>query len=390
MERPKMQIAVDLNYLTQTLRDLVQINSANPGLWAEGAGEAQIAEYLAQAMRQIGLEAQAEAVTERHFNAVGVLKGSGGGRSLLWNGHLDTVGPNGMAQPFQARVEDGRLYGRGSQDMKGSLAAMLAAARALQSSGARLKGDLILAGVADEELTSLGTQALLQRYRADAAIITEPTDLKLCLAHRGFIACTVETSGRAAHGSRYDLGIDAIMHMGRFLTQLDELGQELLRRPPHPLVGPPSLHASIIQGGTEYSTYPAQCKLELERRTCPGETLETACVELHERLERLAQADPQFKASLQVSLFRPPFEAQSQEAIVQCARRVISARRGQPCEPGGVPFWTDAALLAEAGIPTILLGPCGQGLHSAQEWVDLASCQELAETLAAIAVDYCN
>lgn len=383
-----MELKPDPNYLTQTLSGLVQINSANPGLWSEGAGEAEIANFLGRAMRQASLEVHLDEVAPERFNAVGILKGKGGGRSLIWNGHLDTVGPNGMSQPFHAEVRDRKLYGRGSQDMKGSLAAMLVAIRLLHEAGVWLKGDILLAGVADEELASLGTQDLIRRYRADAAIVTEPTELRLCLAHRGFIAYAVETTGRAAHGSRYDEGIDAIIHMGRFLAKLDLLEKELRLRPPHPLVGPPSLHASIIQGGTEYSTYPAHCRLELERRTCPGETTTSANAELQTLSDQLAKADANFHASIQASLSRPPFEVDSNAAIVHSAAKALSQQTGKDASPGGVPFWTDAALLAEAGIPTVLLGPTGHGLHSAEEWVDLQSCLDLAKILAAIAIDF--
>ena len=385
-----MDVKPEIHYLTQTLTSLVQINSVNPGLWKEGAGEAEIADYLGQAMRSLGMEVHLDEVAPGRFNAVGILKGTGGGRSLMWNGHLDTVGPNGMSQPFKAVVQDGRLYGRGSQDMKGSLAAMLGAVRAIQEAGIRLKGDIILAGVADEELASLGTEHLVRHYQAQAAIVTEPTELRLCLAHRGFIAYSLETTGRAAHGSRYDEGIDAIIHMGRFLTELDILEKELRQRAPHPLVGPPSLHASIIQGGTEYSTYPAHCRLEFERRTCPGETIDASTCELQVILDRLSAADPKFNATLSCSIARPPFEVDPGAVIVRDSTKALFQQTGLTVSPCGVPFWTDAALLSEAGIPTVLLGPTGHGLHSAEEWVDLQSCLELASILAKVATDFCE
>jgi acetylornithine deacetylase len=385
-----MSFVPDSNYLTHLLSNLVQINSTNPGLWAEGAGEAEIACYLVNEMHQYGLEAQLVEVAPQRFNAIGILKGNGGGHSLIWNGHLDTVGPNGMAQPFQARIENGKLYGRGSQDMKGSLAAMLTAVRILQSEGIRLGGDLILACVSDEELASQGTEHFLRHYRADAAIVTEPTDLRLCLAHRGFISYEVETIGRAAHGSRYDEGIDAIIHMGHFLTRLDELGRELLQRPPHPLVGPPSLHASIIQGGAEYSTYPAYCKLVMERRICPGETIASASRELQDLIDQLSQDDPNFRADMHITLSRSPFQVEPDSPIVHVVANALSQRTSKEAVPGGVPFWTDAALLAEAGIPTVLLGPTGHGLHSVEEFVDLNSCLDLAVILASVAVDFCT
>jgi acetylornithine deacetylase len=385
-----MDVKPDLHFLTQALTGMVQINSANPGLWKEGAGEAEIANYLGRAMGLLGMEVHLDEVAPGRFNAVGILKGAGGGRSLMWNGHMDTVGPNGMILPFDAQVRDRKVYGRGSQDMKGSLAAMLSAIRTIQEAGIHLKGDIILAGVADEELASLGTEHLLRHYHAQAAIVTEPTELRLCLAHRGFIAYAIETTGRAAHGSRYDEGIDAIIHMGRFLAELDTLEKELRQRPPHPLVGPPSLHASIIQGGTEYSTYPAHCLLEFERRTCPGETKESVTSELQAILDQLTAADPKFQVALRCSLARPPFEVDPEATIVRSAARALYRQTGQAASPCGVPFWTDAALLSEAGIPTILLGPTGYGLHSAEEWVDLQSCLDLAGILADVAIDFCE
>jgi acetylornithine deacetylase len=385
-----MEIKPDLKFLTQALTNLVQVNSANPGLWAGGAGEAEIADHLGQEMQLLGMEVHLDEVAPGRFNAIGILKGTGTGRSLMWNGHLDTVGPNGMSQPFTAKAQDGKLYGRGSQDMKGSLASMLCAVRAIQEAGIRLNGDIILAGVADEELASLGTQHLVQHYHAQAAIVTEPTELRLCLAHRGFATYEIETIGRAAHGSRYDEGIDAIIHMGRYLAKMDVLEKELRQRPAHPLVGPPSLHASIIQGGTEYSTYPAQCRLEFERRTCPGETIESVTGEMQAILDSLATSDSKFHATLSCSLSRPPFEVDPNERIVRSAVNALRQQTGNTTRPAGVPFWTDAALLSEAGIPTILLGPTGQGLHSAEEWVDLQSCLDLARILAMIAIDFCG
>lgn len=384
------QLSIDAPYLVQTLSDLVSLNSINATLVPDGPGEAQIGAYVAQAMQALGLQVRVDEVAPGRVNVVGRRVGSGGGRSLMWNAHMDTVGLNGMQHPFTPVIREGKLYGRGSQDMKGSLAAMLAAVKALNQAGVELEGDLLLTAVADEEYGSLGTDHLVQHYTADAAIVTEPTELGLAVAHRGFAGFEVETTGRAAHGSRYQDGIDAILMMGRFLAGLDELEQELLRRPPHALVGPPSLHASIIQGGTEMSTYPAACYLMLERRTIPGETVGQAGDELQAILDRCAQADPRFQGRLKTLIHRPPFEVGAEAAIVQAVSAVMHRRSGQPPRLRGVSFWTDAAILAEAGIPSVLIGPTGQGLHSAEEWVDLGSCVELAEILAQSAMRFCN
>lgn len=377
------------HFLQQTLIELVKINSINPDLTAEGVGETEIAAYLQRILPELGLETTLYPLAPNRFNVVGIRRGKGGGKSLMWNAHLDTVGANGMTDPFKAELKNGKIYGRGSQDMKGGLAAMIAAAKALQDANVQLNGDLILAAVADEEYFSLGTEDLVKRHTADAAIITEPTELRLCLAHRGYILYQVETFGRAAHGSRYQEGIDAIAHMGYFLYEMDQLGNDLIQRDPHPLVGPPSLHASLIQGGSESSTYPAKCSLELERRTCPGEDYEQIHQEFRDIITRLETQVPQFRATITPGLARPAYEVSPESLIVASVSRAIETRLKHPPAISGASFWTDAALLSAAGIPSVVIGPTGEGLHSAEEWVDLQSCQELADILLFTALDFC-
>lgn len=387
-----MRFNIDENYLTQTLINLVRINSCNPTLSPGAPGELEISQYVAKALEEIGLDVHLHEPGPGRINVVGIYKGDDPdhAKSLMWNAHMDTVGVEGMPEPFSAEVRGGRLYGRGSQDMKASLAAMLAAAKALSEAQVRLKGSLIFTAVADEEYTSLGTEDLVKHYHADAAIVTEPTDLTLGRAHRGFIIYKVETFGKAAHGSRYQEGIDAIMRMGRVLSQLDRLELDLRNRTAHPLVGPPSLHTGLIHGGTEVSVYAAECELYIERRTIPGETTEQATEEIQTILDHLAEQDPNFNAKLKVELVRSPLEIDPQSEIVQIVDAVIQSRLGIQTVHSGASFWTDAALLADAGIESVLLGPIGAGLHSAEEWVDIGSVIDLAEILAQIAVRYCE
>jgi acetylornithine deacetylase len=236
----------------------------------------------------------------------------------------------------------------------------------------------------------MGTEALVGQVSADAAIVTEPTDMRLCRAHRGMIWYQVETFGRAAHGSRYQDGIDANMHMGRFLARLDKLEQELRRRPGHPLTGPPSLHASMIQGGREMSIYADHCVLKIERRTTPGETEAQVTAELQAILDELSAEDPAFRATLRVLIARAPFVVDEDAPIVQILDETLRQRLGVRQPHIGQPFWTDAALLSEAGMDTVILGPIGAGLHSAVEWVDLASVVDLAAMLAETAWRYCT
>jgi len=309
--------SIDQHYLTKTTQQLVRINSINPSLTPEGQGEVEIAALVAKKLHALGLDVTTTEIDPARVNVVGVLKGSGGGRSLLLNAHMDTVGVEGMdIDPFSGQILDGRLFGRGShgrgsQDMKASLAAMMAAAKALVDAHITLRGDLLITAVADEEYASIGTETLIKSFTADAAIVTEPTDMRVCRAHRGFIWFDIESFGRAAHGSRYAEGIDANMRMGRILGELDKLESELLTRTGNPLTGPPSLHAARLRGGKEVSIYADHCLLQVERRTVPGETVAQATSELQGIIDLLAEGDSTFKAAVKPTFWREPFEVAS-------------------------------------------------------------------------------
>lgn len=383
-------LKIDRDYTVRTLADLVRINSINPSIAPDGPGEAEIAAYVAAALGALGLETAVHEPERRRPTAVGTLRGAGGGRSLMLNAHADTVGVEGMPEPFSASIRDGKLYGRGAHDMKGSLASSIGAAKALVDAGVRLKGDLVIAAVADEEYGSLGTADLIGRYRADAAIVTEPTNLDICLAHKGYVWIEVETIGKAAHGSRFTEGVDANMRMGRFLAELDKLERSLRAGPAHPLVGPPSLHAAIVSGGSGLSTYAAACTLKIERRTIPGETEADSVGEIQAIVDRLAAADPTFRAKVKPFFARHPFEVSPGAEIVKVLGRAARETLGhQPAFVGDTP-WMDSALLADAGIETVVMGPRGAGEHSIEEWVDLESVIAMAEILARTAIAYCE
>jgi acetylornithine deacetylase len=348
----------------------------NPTLSSTGGGESAVARVVAESLELAGLEVHVEEVAPGRPNVVGVARGSGGGRSLMLNGHTDTVGllePDGA---LATRVEDGRLYGRGAYDMKGSLAAVVSAAAECASIG--LRGDVIVAAVVDEEAASIGTERLLERWRPDAAIVAEPTEERICVAHRGWIAFDVETFGRAAHGSRPDLGVDAIAKMGRVLVAVEELDRRLQAGRSHPLVGTGSVHASVIRGGQEYSSYPASCVLQGERRTIPGE----ARVDVEEELRALLGDTG---GTVTFPFGREPMEVDADEELV----RVLQARTGAG-ELYGAPFWTDAGLFVEAGIPAVLYGPKGDGAHAAVEWVDLESLERCRDVYVAVAREFCG
>ncbi|MGE0554743.1 MAG: ArgE/DapE family deacylase [Gemmatimonadales bacterium] len=375
-------IAIDRAFCLDLLQSLVRINSVNPSLVPGAPGEAEIGRYLAGVLARIGLDVESHEPVPGRVSVTGRLRGAGGGKSLTLNGHYDTVGVEGMQDPFSGELRDGRIYGRGSFDMKGAVAACVAALKALKDHGVALRGDVVVAAVADEEYGSVGTADLAGKLRTDGAIVTEPTALRTCLAHKGYLWIEVTTRGRAAHGSRFEEGIDANLRMGRFLHQLERLEQGLRARAPHPLVGPPSLHAATIAGGTGLSTYAASCRLEIERRTVPGETEASVMAEIAAILAELERHDPSFEAEARAFFVREPFEVAADAAVVRALEGAATAVLGRtPPHIGDTP-WMDAALLAAAGTETVVFGPTGAGAHADVEWVDLESVYQTAAVLA--------
>jgi acetylornithine deacetylase len=368
------------------LADLVAIDSVNPSLVPGGAGEAEIARFVAGWLEQRGLDVQMADAEPGRPNVVARAAGSGGGRTLLLNAHMDVVGGEGMTDPFRPRTEGDRLYGRGAYDMKAGLAAiMVAAARAAQRG---LAGDVLVAAVCDEEFASAGAQAVVETVQADAAIVTEPTgeQMTIAIAHKGFTWHEIVVAGRAAHGSRPQDGVDAIARMGHVLVAIEQLADRLAAGAGHPLLGPGSVHAAIIDGGRELSTYPDSCRLQLERRTLPGETVEVVEAELSALLDSIRDAGHDLQAELRTTLVRDPFEVDPQAAIVQAARDAL----GRDLAVIGVPFWADSAIFAGAGIPTVIFGPGGEGAHAAVEWVDLVQLDRCVEALEQVIGSFCS
>jgi acetylornithine deacetylase len=364
----------------ELLEQLVAIDSVNPTLVPGGAGEAQIGRFVAEWLGARGVDVEYGEPAPGRANVVGRVRGAGGGRSLLLNAHMDTVALGGTDASLTPRVEGNRLYGRGAYDMKASLAAIMLVAVAARE--LELAGDVIVTAVADEEAHSIGSERLAESVRADAAIVAEPTELRLAIAHKGFVWLELETHGRAAHGSRYDVGIDAIARMGPSLVGLAELDARLRADGrDHPLLGGASLHASLIEGGQELSTYPERCVVKVERRTLPGETSKTVEAEL-----RAVAGD----ATVRTTFVREPLETDPRAEIVGAIAASAERVLGAPPEVVGVPFWTDAALFAAAGIPTVVFGPSGDGAHAETEWVDLESADATAAILLDTARTFCG
>jgi acetylornithine deacetylase len=377
-----------MNELSGLLGQLVSIDSVNPDLVPGANGERDVASFVASWLRERGLEVHVEEALYGRPNVVAVAKGTGGGRSLMLNAHMDTVGVSGMKAPFQPHIRGNHMYGRGTLDTKGALAAfMMATARAADMG---LHGDVILTAVIDEEYASAGTDALVKKWKADGAIVGEPTNLEIVIAHKGFAWFEFETYGEAAHGSRPDLGIDAIVKMGKVLNGIEQMAERLEKSRSHPLLGTGSVHASIIEGGQEFSSYPSLCKLSVERRTLPGEDLNAVEAEMQGMLDDLAKFDPEFKAAVSRKLARGALEVPADAPLVQMLAKQLQKVTGKPPKLAGMAGWMDSAILAAAGIPSVIFGPSGEGLHADVEWVDLGSVAKCHEVVLATIRDFCK
>jgi acetylornithine deacetylase len=369
-------------------RALIRIDSRNPTLAPDSPGEGDCARALAAVLDDWGFSVEVVDAAPGRPNVVARM-GPEDAPALMLNGHLDVVGVEGMAhQPFSAELRGGRIYGRGSADMKGGVAAMCAAAA--MSADRQSERQILITAVADEEYESLGMRALLAAgVRAEQAIITEPTRLAICPAHRGFAWFDVELIGRAAHGSRYDVGIDAITHAGLLLTELDRLERTRQAGPAHPLLGRGSLHASKIKGGVGMSTYPERCNLAIERRTIPGESVEKATRELTDACARVKSDRPEFDARVTLSTAQLPSDVSVHAPVVQRLAEAVE-REGIPVRIEGLSAWTDAALLNEAGIPTVCFGPGDIGLaHAAEEFVPVEDIEGATRVLARVVREWC-
>jgi acetylornithine deacetylase len=381
---------VDRDLVVNLLRDLVAIDSVNPTLVPGARGEAAASQFLSKFLRDHGIPAELEEAAPGRPNVVALFSSLGAAKqtcekksaALAILAHIDTVGPGDMPEPFTPRERDGRLYGRGALDIKSGVAAMCAAAIAARDAGA-IQKPLLIAAVVDEECDSIGTEALLKRYTADAAIVLEPTDLRLTIAHKGYAWFEIVTHGRAAHGSLPSEGRDAIRMMGRVLNILDALDRKLASLTPHPLLGHGSLHASVIRGGQELSSYPTECRLQLERRMLPDESAGEIEVELRTLVAGLSARDPEFSATVRGLGSRPAYEISPDAPIVQLVRAAIKKTIGSTAAEQlvGMAAWTDTALLAGAGIPGIVFGPSGRGLHGKEEYVELDSVIQCGDIL---------
>ena len=363
-------------------RSLVRTESVNPVLEPGGSGEREIAALVAGWLGHWGYATRTEEVAPGRFNVTG-RRGKGAGPVLLLNGHLDTVGVEGMSDPFSGDVRGGRLHGRGAADMKGGVACILATAARLAAEN--VPGELIVALTADEEHGSVGMEALVASgIRADAAVVCEPTGLAVMPAHKGFLWIDAVVKGLAAHGSRPELGVDAIAHAGHLLVAFEAEAARLAGATDHPLLGPASVHAGTVSGGSAPSVYPERCEVVFERRTLPGETADQVMREAEAVLAVARQRCPELDARLEPGLFRAASEVPAESPLV---RRLLAAceRAGVPGPVAGMSAWVDACFLNRSGIPAVCFGPGSIAqAHTADEWIPISE----IETAAGILTDF--
>lgn len=374
---------------------LVAINSVNPALVAEAPGERALVDFVAAWLTERGVvvtEVPARQAGVDRPSLVGRVPGTGGGRSLVLYAHSDTVGVAGVADPFTAVIRDGTLHGRGAWDMKGSLAAILRVAA--QIAAAPTAGDLRLMVVADEEHASQGTEAVLHHWASagiqpDGCIVTEPSGLRLMTGHRGFATGTLVTRGRAAHTARRDEGVDAVAAMARIIVALEDLDARMNAEAGHPLLGHAALVVSLVQGGSELFTYPAECEARFVWRLLPGQTRDALATELERVFAAIGRSRPHFEAAVEWQLYREPMLIGEDAPLAALVSRTAGTELGQPPEVCAAPWWTDAALIQAAGIPAVIFGPPGGGIHAADEWVDLAGLERFERILLNVTRSFC-
>jgi acetylornithine deacetylase len=374
------------NSIVDLLSELVRINSVNLTL-SHGPGENEIAKYIRHRLDELELGPEIQTIAPDRHNVIAVVSGSNPGKSLLLNGHLDTVGVEGMDDPFILRQEGDRLYGRGTYDMKGSLAVMLLLAEYFTRHPPPL--DILLTFVADEEDKSIGMDHLVEKWLPDispppfGAVFLEPTEEDIGVCHKGFSWYELEVAGKAAHGSRPEEGIDAILPLRYALNELNKIQADLLNREPDPLLGHAALHSSIIAGGTELSMIPSYSHLQWERRTLPGESEQDLELELERTVRAVGNHPGNHEVKGRKLFLRPPYRVPDNAEILSRLQKASPQSSSV-----GFSFWADSALAGKAGIPSVLFGPIGHGAHAVDEWVSLKSLLNVYETLKRLILDF--
>ncbi|MCG8640789.1 MAG: M20/M25/M40 family metallo-hydrolase [Desulfobacterales bacterium] len=385
----KISNQVDTGFLSQSLMEMVSIKSENPFDEAPRPGyrEKEMAEYLADTMTGLGMAVSKRDVAPGRPNVFGTLKGTGSGPVLMLAGHTDTARTDGYKDAYDVREDRGKIYGRGACDMKAGIAAYLEVARLLKASGTRLSGDLIIAGIADEEFRMLGSKDVGRNGPfASQGIIGEPTELAVCPANKGRVSTFIRTHGRAAHSSVPEQGTNAILHMAEVIRAFQDYNQELLAATPHPLCGHGRFNPGIVKGGVQVNMVPDLCELEVDRRTLPGETKDGVYEEFRRRLDPLGEKIPGFRYDLtDPSWLIPPNDIAVDEPVVQSLLTAHAAVTGQTVRPTAFVAGSDAPHM---GFPTVVCGPGSiNQAHSTREFVSLEQVADAARMYLRVVLD---
>ena len=368
-----VQRAIDREWMFGILGEMILIRSENPfeDPPMEGYREKEMADYLAGQLSALGLKVETREVRPGRPNVFGFLNGKKGQAALMLASHMDTARTTGYPGAYDVRFEGGRLHGRGACDMKASLAAYLGVVKALRESGERLNGNLIVCGIVDEEYHMLGSKAIGQGGRmADQGIIGEPTNLKICPSNKGRVSTKFITRGRAAHSSVPEKGVNAIAKMAKVIQAFDDYNRELLGRTPHPLCSHGRFTPGMIRGGVQVNMVPDYCELEVDRRTLPGESLESVYAEFHERVRKAAEGDPDFVCEITDPTWLIAANDISPDEPVVAALR--EAHRGLFGKDPGVEAFAAGSDAPYMGFPTVLCGPGSiNQAHTTCEFVDL-------------------
>lgn len=367
----------------EVVSDMVRIESVTPWLIPTGSGESAVAQFIANWLKDTGAEIEIADVEPGRPNVLARLRGTGGGPTLCLNAHSDTVGfanwPDKALQPW---LDGDRLYGLGAADDKSGCAAGMLVLRSLARSGVKLRGDLLVACVADEEGISIGSEHLARQGSIDAAIVIEPQPIEdLVVEHQGFGWIDIITHGVAAHGSAPDTGVDAIVHLAEVITRLHRLDREVFEAHPSAMNGMTVFHTGTIAGGTDYATYPNRATLGIEIGTQPGEHLSDRVADIEAIFAEIAATEPGFRGEVVVRLDRDPFLAQGHERLQAAVGPAMERVLGRPPRITGMNAWADAALMQAAGIPTLLIGATGGNYHAPDEWVSIRDMVNLCSIL---------
>jgi acetylornithine deacetylase/succinyl-diaminopimelate desuccinylase family protein len=355
------------------LADLVRINSVNPS-YEGGQSEAGVVNYLREYFRRNSIETWEQEVFPGRPNLIARLPGRNSARRLVFEAHTDTVSVGGMTiPPFDPVISEGRLYGRGACDTKAGLAAMAHAATSLKSAGIVPPCEVWVVAAADEEFSFGGVRRLLEGLQAAAAIVSEPTQMRVAVASKGVLRWRIQCRGKAAHSSKPQTGINAITNMARVILALEEDGARLSSTS-HPLLGNATLNVGIIEGGRQVNVVPDLCTIDLDRRLLPGERIPEVLAHYRSLL------DPSLDAHVETPMLEDEaLETSCKTDVVQCALRV-SQELGMNPTPIGVPFGTDASKFSRAGIPSIICGPGSIDLaHGAIEYVEISQVEQAEE-----------